>query len=83
MNEIISGLLGGGIVLALTGIIWKLTNTKIDGKVNADLCEERRRGLDNKLAIIQTDIREIKVSQDKLASTVMEYMGQRRRESEE
>ena len=83
MNEIISGLLGGGIVLALTGIIWKLTNTKIDGKVNADVCEERHARLDDKLSMIQTDIREIKVSQDKLASTVMEYMGQRRRESEE
>jgi len=76
MNEIISGLIGGGIVIALTGVIWKLTNSKIDGKANLDVCEERHRGLDATLILIQSDLREIKTG-------VMEFIGQRRRDSEE
>jgi hypothetical protein len=83
MNELISGLVGGGIAIALMAILWSQTNSIIDGKANRDVCEVRHQGLDQTLLTIQETLTKIDVTQSKLTSTVMEFMGQRRHDSEE
>jgi hypothetical protein len=83
MNELLSGIIGGAVSLGLMAILWSQTNSKIDGKLDREVYEERRKSLDDKLATIRDEIHEIRTSQEKLTSTVMEFIGQRRHESEE
>ena len=90
MSEIISALIGGGMALALIGVLWGRITGDIEKKVNRELCENIHKSLDKTLTTIQDDLREIKTDQREiktgqinLTSTILDFIGQRRRDSEE